>query len=100
MSEEEFKRHKEALAAQKLEKPKRLSTQFGKFLTEISLQQYHFNRAQVEVAFLQTLTKQQIIEYYKVSLYFGYTTDDDRKKIWSRFPVMFRNILSSVANEL
>lgn len=67
MSEEEFKRHKEALAAQKLEKPKRLSTQFGKFLTEISLQQYHFNRAQVEVAFLQTLTKQQIIEYYKVS---------------------------------
>lgn len=65
MSEEEFTRHKEALAAQKLEKPKRLSSQFTKFLNEISLQQYHFNRAQVEVAFLQTLTKQQIIEYYK-----------------------------------
>ncbi|KAL1396625.1 hypothetical protein pipiens_010394 [Culex pipiens pipiens] len=71
MSEEEFKRHKEALAAQKLEKPKRLSTQFGKFLTEISLQQYHFNRAQVEVAFLQTLTKQQIIEYYKDYIIMG-----------------------------
>uniref|UniRef100_A0A8D8HZA3 Insulin-degrading enzyme n=1 Tax=Culex pipiens TaxID=7175 RepID=A0A8D8HZA3_CULPI len=71
MSEEEFKRHKEALAAQKLEKPKRLSTQFGKYLTEISLQQYHFNRAQVEVAFLQTLTKQQIIEYYKDYIIMG-----------------------------
>lgn len=67
MTEEEFKRHKEALAAMKLEKPKRLSSQFTKFLNEIALQQYHFNRAQVEVAFLQTLTKQQIVDYYKVS---------------------------------
>lgn len=65
MTEEEFKRHKEALAAMKLEKPKRLSSQFTKFLNEIALQQYHFNRAQVEVAFLQTLTKQQIVDYYK-----------------------------------
>ncbi|XP_058832419.1 insulin-degrading enzyme [Topomyia yanbarensis] len=71
MSEEEFKRHKEALAAQKLEKPKRLATQFTKFLNEICLQQYHFNRAQVEVAFLQTLTKQQIIEYYKEFIIMG-----------------------------
>lgn len=71
MSDEEFKRHKEALAAQKLEKPKRLTTQFTKFLNEIALQQYHFNRAQVEVAFLQTLTKQQIIEYYKEFIIMG-----------------------------
>lgn len=71
MTEEEFKRHKEALASQKLEKPKRLSTQFGKFLNEIALQQYHFNRAQVEVAFLQTLSKQQIIDYYKEYIVMG-----------------------------
>jgi insulysin len=44
MSEEEFLRHKDALSAQKLEKPKRLSVQFGKYMTEISLQQYHFDR--------------------------------------------------------
>lgn len=71
MGEEEFKRHKEALAAQKLEKPKRLSSQFLKFLNEIALQQYHFQRAQVEVAFLQTLTKQQIIDYYKKFIVMG-----------------------------
>ncbi|XP_053683115.1 insulin-degrading enzyme [Sabethes cyaneus] len=71
MTDEEFDRHKEALAAQKLEKPKRLSTQFAKFLNEISLQQFHFNRAQVEVAFLKTLTKQQIIDYYKEFIVLG-----------------------------
>ncbi|XP_062560794.1 insulin-degrading enzyme isoform X2 [Armigeres subalbatus] len=71
MTDEEFKRHKEALAAMKLEKPKRLSTQFSRFWNEISLQQYHFNRAQVEVAFLQTLTKQQIVDYYKEYIVMG-----------------------------
>lgn len=65
MSEEEFDRHKEALAAQKLEKPKRLSTLFNKFLNEISLQQYHFDRAEKEVTILRTITKQQLIDYYR-----------------------------------
>lgn len=65
MSEEEFDRHKEALAAQKLEKPKRLSTLFNKFLNEISLQQYHFDRADKEVAILRTITKQQLIDFYR-----------------------------------
>lgn len=67
MPQEEFDRHKEALASQKLEKPKRLAAQFSKFLNEISLQQYHFDRANVEVAFLKTVSKKQFIDYYKVS---------------------------------
>lgn len=65
MSEEEFNRHKEALAAQKLEKPKRLSTLFNKFLNEISLQQYHFDRAEKEVAILRNVNKTELLEYYK-----------------------------------
>lgn len=65
MSDEEFERHKEALAAQKLEKPKRLSTLFNKFLNEISLQQYHFDRPEKEVAILKTITKSQLIDYYQ-----------------------------------
>lgn len=67
MPEDEFERHKEALAAIKLEKPKRLYAQFNKFLSEISLQQYHFDRANAEVNFLRTVTKQQIIDYYQVN---------------------------------
>lgn len=66
LTDEEFDRHKEALAAQKLEKPKRLAALFNRFLNEISLQQYHFERPQEEVAYLKTVTKDDLIKFYKV----------------------------------
>ncbi|RZC37709.1 insulin-degrading enzyme, partial [Asbolus verrucosus] len=65
MSEDEFLRHREALAAQRLEKPKQLSTQTNIFWGEITAQQYHFDRANIEVSYLRTLTKEDIIEFYK-----------------------------------
>lgn len=65
MTDEEFERHKEALAAQKLEKPKRLSTLFNKFLNEISLQQYHFDRAEKEVVILRAISKERFLDYYR-----------------------------------
>ncbi|KAG4071853.1 hypothetical protein HA402_006014 [Bradysia odoriphaga] len=71
MTDDEFERHKEALAAQKLEKPKRLSTQFNKFLNEISLQLYHFERAEKEVVILRTVTKAELIEYYENFILFS-----------------------------
>lgn len=67
MSQEDFEKHKEALALQKLEQPKRLSSQFSRLLNEISLQQYHFDRANVEVAILRAMQKEEVMEYYKVS---------------------------------
>lgn len=66
MPEEEFSRHKEALAAKRLEKPKQLTSQTNIFWIEITGQQYHFDRANVEVAFLRTLTKNEVIAFYKV----------------------------------
>lgn len=66
MSTEEFERHKEALKAQKLEKPKRLSSQYSHYMNEIALQQYHFERSEKEVEILATITKDQVLEYYKV----------------------------------
>ncbi|XP_018331415.1 insulin-degrading enzyme [Agrilus planipennis] len=68
MSNEEFERHKEALALQRLEKPKRLSVQSQIFWQEITSQQYHFDRANVEVAHLRKLTKDDIINYYQYLL--------------------------------
>lgn len=65
MSDEEFERHKESLAAQKLEKPKRLSMQFNQFLNEISLQQYHFDRAEKEVIILKDIKRDELLNYYK-----------------------------------
>lgn len=67
MSNEEFDRHKEALKAQKLEKPKRLSSQYSLYINEISLQQYHFDRSEKEVEILSSITKDQVLEYYKVN---------------------------------
>lgn len=69
MPEEEFTKHKEALAVQRLEKPKQLSHQSSIYWSEITSQQYHFDRANVEVAFLRTITKSDIIEFYKVIIY-------------------------------
>jgi len=66
MSMEEFERHKEALKAQKLEKPKRLSSQYSQYMNEIALQQYHFDRSEKECEILATITKDQILSYYKL----------------------------------
>ncbi|KAG8271131.1 hypothetical protein J6590_069507 [Homalodisca vitripennis] len=65
MTEEEFDRHKEALAAQRLEKPKRLSSLSARFWAEITSQQYNFDRAHIEVDYLRTLTKEDVINFYK-----------------------------------
>ncbi|XP_031777802.1 insulin-degrading enzyme isoform X2 [Nasonia vitripennis] len=65
MSDEEFNRHKESLATQRLEKPKMLTSQSGIYWNEISMQQYNFDRANVEVAYLKTISRSQIIDFYK-----------------------------------
>lgn len=71
MPDDEFLRHREALAAQKLEKPKQLTTLTHRFWSEITAQQYHFDRTNVEVAYLRTLTKTDIIDFFKVSSSFS-----------------------------
>lgn len=66
MSVDEFEKNKEALKSQKLEKPKRLSSQYSQFMNEISLQQYHFDRSEKEVEILANISKDQVLEYYKL----------------------------------
>lgn len=68
MPDDEFQRHKDALAAQKLEKPKLLASQFTKYASEISLQEYHFDRAESEVAVLRTITKDEYLKFYRDSI--------------------------------
>jgi insulysin len=66
MTSEEFERHKEALAAQRLEKPKKLSALSARFWLEITSQQYNFDRANIEVAYLRGLQKKDILDFYRV----------------------------------
>lgn len=64
MSAEEFHRHKDALAAQKLETPKRLYAQSKLYFNEIAKQTYHFGRAEAECAILRTVTQPELVAYY------------------------------------
>lgn len=68
MPDEEFDRHKEALISQKMEKPKKLLAQFNRYLNEISISQYHFERMEAEVAILKSITKNELVNYCKVIL--------------------------------
>ncbi|KAJ1521592.1 hypothetical protein ONE63_003243 [Megalurothrips usitatus] len=65
MSEEEFEKHKEAVAIKRLEKPKKLSALSSIFWREIVSQLYHFDRDNVEVEYMRTLQKKDIIQHYE-----------------------------------
>ena len=67
MSDEEFNINKASLATRRLEKPKDMTTLYTYFWTEIVTQQYNFDRTTIEVAYLMTLTKDQILHFAKVN---------------------------------
>ena len=67
MSDEEFSKHKASLAVKILEKPKNMPRCFAEFWGEIHAKEYNFDRATVAVAYLKTLAKDQILQYYKVN---------------------------------
>uniref|UniRef100_A0A668VUU3 Insulin-degrading enzyme n=1 Tax=Oreochromis aureus TaxID=47969 RepID=A0A668VUU3_OREAU len=68
MSEEAFQKHIQALAIRRLDKPKKLSAECAKYWGEIISQQYNFDRDNIEVAYLKTLTKENIMEFYRERL--------------------------------
>ncbi|XP_017891518.1 insulin-degrading enzyme isoform X2 [Ceratina calcarata] len=68
MNDEEFESHKESLAIRRLEKPKQMNTLSAIFWSEIVSQQYNFDRANIEVTYLRTVTKEQILSFYKEML--------------------------------
>ncbi|KAK0157501.1 hypothetical protein PV328_011241 [Microctonus aethiopoides] len=65
MSEEEFNRHKAFLATMRLQEPEIMSTLTAVFWNEIISQQYNFDRADIEVDYLMTITKEQILSFFK-----------------------------------
>lgn len=87
MSPEEFQSNKQALAARRLEKPKKLPHLAAKFWMEILSQQYNFDRGKLltkalptltfaavsdrlEVECLESLTKEDVIAFFKVTAEF------------------------------
>ncbi|XP_041865501.1 insulin-degrading enzyme-like [Melanotaenia boesemani] len=68
MSEEAFQKHIQALATRRLDKPKKLSAECAKYWGEIISQQYNFDRDNIEVAHMKTLTKEDIMHFYREKL--------------------------------
>uniref|UniRef100_A0A8C7Z3U3 Insulin-degrading enzyme n=1 Tax=Oryzias sinensis TaxID=183150 RepID=A0A8C7Z3U3_9TELE len=68
MSEEAFQKHIQALAIRRLDKPKKLSAECAKHWGEIISQQYNFDRDNIEVAHLKTLTKEAIMNFHRERL--------------------------------
>ncbi|CAB3989452.1 insulin-degrading enzyme isoform X1 [Paramuricea clavata] len=65
MENDELEKYKESLAVQRLEKPKKLSAECARYWSEITSQQYNFERDTTEVAFLRTIAKQQILDFFQ-----------------------------------
>lgn len=66
MSDEKFERHKDSLATLRLEKPKKLFYRTNMFWSEILSQKYNFDRVNIEVAYLKTITREQLFDFFKV----------------------------------
>jgi len=77
MDETEFSQHVEALATKRLEKPKKLSVRNGRFWSEILSQHFNFDRDEIEVACLRSLTKDDITSFYTQHI----ASTDSRKKL-------------------
>ncbi|TRY55889.1 hypothetical protein DNTS_029134 [Danionella cerebrum] len=65
MGDEAFQKHIQALAIRRLDKPKKLAAECAKYWGEIISQQYNFDRENVEVTYLKTLTKEHIMQFYR-----------------------------------
>lgn len=70
MENEEFEKYKESLAVQRLEKPKKLSAECSRYWSEITSQQYNFERG-THIRTLKNflLIYQYIVSYYNISMF-------------------------------
>ncbi|KAJ8317306.1 hypothetical protein KUTeg_005210 [Tegillarca granosa] len=71
MTEDAFQKHVSALAAKRMEKPKKIFVQHQRYWGEIVSQQYNFERDEVEVSFLKTITKDDLKKFFKDVIAFG-----------------------------
>ncbi|XP_032664480.1 insulin-degrading enzyme isoform X2 [Odontomachus brunneus] len=69
MPEEKFEKHKDSLVTLRLEKPKQLFYRTNIFWSEITAQKYNFDRVNIEVAYLKTITREQLFDFFKESIH-------------------------------
>lgn len=75
MSSETFESEKKSLITRKLESPKQLFQYSDRLWSEIQHQLYRFDRHEVDVKVIETLTKEDVIAFYEVYITLLYTRD-------------------------
>ena len=66
MTEEQFEENKKALATLLSVKLGNLTARCDLYWNEIETQQYNFDRVNIEVAYLKTISRQQLLNFFKV----------------------------------
>lgn len=69
LSDEEFEKLKQATISHLEEKPKRIGDEAHRNFNEVVTRRFQFDRRDKQVAFLRTATRDQFIQFMKVSLY-------------------------------
>ncbi|XP_024886962.1 insulin-degrading enzyme-like isoform X2 [Temnothorax curvispinosus] len=69
MSEEHFDNHKKSLVSLYLKAPKTISSQGSLYWEEIGSQVYNFNRVNIEKEYLNTITQQQLLQFFKENIH-------------------------------
>ena len=64
MEEKEFETNKQGLTDKRLEKPKTMSGRSQKYWNEIYVQQYNFNRDEIETKALKEIGKKDVLEFF------------------------------------
>lgn len=70
MPDDAFERHRSALAAARLEKPKMLQSLASKYWSEITSQYFEFDRDKIEVDALRKISKKELCEFFEVFVVF------------------------------
>jgi len=65
LTDEEFNKHKTAVTNNRLEKPKSLNARTSKYESEIGSGQYNFERDALETKELESITKEEVVAFYK-----------------------------------
>eukprot|EP01130_Rhizamoeba_saxonica_P011573 TRINITY_DN4810_c0_g1_i4.p1 TRINITY_DN4810_c0_g1~~TRINITY_DN4810_c0_g1_i4.p1 ORF type:complete len:144 (+),score=13.59 TRINITY_DN4810_c0_g1_i4:63-494(+) len=82
MTEEDFESNKSSLISTKLVADKNLKTEAARYKVEIEKpREYNFKRAQLDAKEIESITKQELIEFYDTHI----MSNNHRKKMSSRF---------------
>mgnify|MGYP001794274533 CR=1 len=66
LTDKDYKKHVAGLVSARLTKPKKLKARHSSYWSEIVGEYYQFDRDDAETDFVQTVSQQQLIDFFQV----------------------------------